>query len=81
MLITLKNDFHNTETSIRVGANGLVSHRTGQRAWKNLCGQSGCICGGVLGQRGRQMHNGHEVQIEQNDWNSKSARIEIRTDL
>ena len=81
MLITLTNDFHNTETNIRVGNDGVVSHQAGQRAWKNLCGQKGCICGGVLGQRGRQVHKGSEVQIEQNDWHQKSARIEIRTDL
>ena len=63
MLITLTNEFHNTETRIQV-KDGKVSARAGQRAWTALCGMKGCICGGQLGQRGAQYHNGHGVQIE-----------------
>ena len=86
MLITLTNNFHNTETVIRV-LDGRVSHRAGQRAWKNLCGVKGCICGGILGQRGGQRHNGFEVQIEPDfefggdRVGNHSAKVEIRDDL
>lgn len=86
MLLTISNDFHNTETTIRVTA-GKVSRRAGLRAWQKLCGVPGCICGGQLGQRGPQHHNGHEVQIEP-DFNAggdragnHAATVEVRTDL
>jgi len=78
MLITLTNDFHNTETVIRV-AHGLVSNRAGRNAWKNLCGVDGCICGGQLGQRGDQRHNGAKVQVEPDyAGGDYSAVVEIR---
>lgn len=86
MLITLTNNFHNTETAILV-INGKVSHRAGLRAWNNLCGAKGCICGGILGQRGGQRYNGFEVQIEPDFSNggdrpgNHSAIVEIRDDL
>lgn len=86
MLINLTNNFHNTETMIRVAA-GKVSHRAGLRAWRNLCGVKGCICGGILGQRGGQRYNGFEVQIEPDFANggdrtgNHSATVEIRDDL
>lgn len=86
MLVTLKNDFHNTETTIRV-IDGRVSHRAGRNAWKNLCGVDGCICGGILGQRGGQRYNGFGVQIEPDFANggyrtgNHSATVEIRDDL
>ena len=86
MLITLKNDYHNTETVIRV-TNGRVSNRAGRNAWKNLCGVDGCICGGILGQRGGQRHNGAVVQIAPDFANggdrrgNHSADVQIRDDL
>jgi len=86
MLITLTNSFHNTETVVRV-TDGHVSHRAGQNAWKNLCGVTGCICGGILGHRGAQRHNGFEVQIEPDfaaggdRAGNHSAIVEVRDDL
>lgn len=86
MLITLTNEFHNTETRIQV-KNGKVSNRAGRRAWSILCGMKGCICGGQLGERGAQYHNGHGVQIEI-DWandgglpGNHSATVQVRDDL
>lgn len=84
--ITLTNNFHGTEVTIRP-VDGRVSHRAGTRAWKALCGMKDCICGGQLGQRGPQHHNGHEVQVEPDFANggdrvgNHSARIEVRDDL
>lgn len=86
MLITLTNSFHSTETAIRV-IDGRVSHRAGLRAWENLCGVQGCICGGQLGQRGGQRYNGFELQIEPDFANggdrvgNHSATVEVRDDL
>ena len=86
MLITLTNEFHNTETRIQV-KDGKVSARVGRRAWSTLCGAKGCICGGQLGQRGAQYHNGHGVQIEpdfDNDGDragNHSATVQVRDDL
>lgn len=58
-MITITNDFHNTEARVR----GLeLSPATVRRVRRELCGISDCTCGGVLGQRGRQ-----EVEIEPNE--------------
>jgi hypothetical protein len=47
----------------------------------------GCVCGGQLGQRGAQYHNGHGVQIEP-DWSNDgdragnhAATVQVRDDL
>lgn len=54
MNYTLTNDFHNTETTIRAGLAGKVSRRQIRRAWRKLCGVTGCVCGDAAGARGRQ---------------------------
>lgn len=63
MKIKLTNNFHGTEATIIV-KDGRVSTRSGMRAWNTLCGVQGCICGGQLGQRGRQYFNGKRIEIE-----------------
>jgi hypothetical protein len=57
MLITLKNDFHDSETIIRRPASGKLSDRQVKRSKKILCGVSGCTCSGPGGERGTQDHS------------------------
>jgi hypothetical protein len=49
--ITIINDFHNTETRIRVGDDMSITKRQYQRARRALCGIQGCTCGGDRGGR------------------------------
>lgn len=51
-MITLTNDFHCTEAAIRPRDDGTVSRRTARRVWRDLCGMTGCRCGGLAGERG-----------------------------
>lgn len=46
--LTLKNDFHNTETVVVV-KDGVITARSMQRAFKILCGIKDCQCGGIRG--------------------------------
>jgi len=58
--ITLTNDFHNTSASVQPVAitegrfAGLykISRKTALRLRSELCGVSGCTCGGNFGERG-----------------------------
>ena len=50
----IRNDFHGTKASVRVGADGKLSKGQVRRVRKALCGIDGCMCGGNLSQRGRQ---------------------------
>lgn len=52
MMITLTNEFHRKTATLRLAPDGKVSHRTGLRVWRALCGVDRCACGGQLGQRG-----------------------------
>lgn len=81
MLITLTNDFHNTSRTVRVPADGYISAATARRIRNDLCGISGCICGGVLGQRmSTHTADGKQIIID-NDYrfasNGKGAQIKI----
>jgi hypothetical protein len=73
MNVTLKNSFHNTETTLRVAGDSLgregmyLSYRQTCRAWKALCGIEGCQCSRVAGDR---MNGLHSEQITQD----RSAR-------
>lgn len=66
-MITLRNDFHNTEARIRVksldyGPDGEITARQLRRAKAKLCGVRGCTCGGIRGhQRGPQ---GQRLRID-----------------
>jgi hypothetical protein len=53
MIIILKNNFHNVETSLRV-KNGSLSVGQVLKARKELCGIKSCCCGDDLGRRGPQ---------------------------
>ena len=68
--ITLKNDFHNTEVSVRTdflshgdGRYSIVLTKSqGTRVRRKLCGLGdSCTCGGV---RGPQEHQGHRFFVE-----------------
>ncbi len=52
MYITLKNEFHNTECRLRAAYGKPLSPTQIRRARRALCGVSGCVCGGNLGERG-----------------------------
>ena len=53
-MITLRNEFHNTETRVRAQIGDTLSANQADRAARNLCGLYGCVCGGEAGQRGPQ---------------------------
>jgi hypothetical protein len=54
--ITLRNDFHKTEITLRanvVGSSTLsISHSQAKKAQKKLCGIKGCQCSDDMGVRG-----------------------------
>jgi hypothetical protein len=51
---TIRNDFHGTSATVRVGESGLLSPGQIKRVRKALCGIDGCTCGGPLSERGPQ---------------------------
>ena len=53
-MITLYNDFHGSEVTLRANPGDELSLAQVRRARRELCGISGCLCGGNLGERGRQ---------------------------
>jgi len=53
-MITIRNDFHNTEVSIRANIGDELTESQIKRARNELCGISGCTCGGPIGERGHQ---------------------------
>ena len=73
MEITLRNDFHNSEATVRVAElPAVLSRGQVKRAAIKLCGIYGCCCGtGWLETRGPQSHElldlpDHEVEVY--DW-------------
>jgi hypothetical protein len=55
MTITVRNDFHNTSTHIRVPADGRISPAVVRRVRRELCPGDECTCGqGPLLHRGEQ---------------------------
>lgn len=59
MLATLRNDFHNSRTTVRYRDGQPLSPRQIRRAARRLCGMAGCECSCLLGTRGEQ-----EVDID-----------------
>ena len=61
--ITLTNDFHGSQIALRARntVDGMYALSAGQvrRARSELCGMTGCTCGGDISERGWQ-----EVHIE-----------------
>lgn len=72
MKITLKNDFHNSEVSIRQRkiaegrflGNYLITRSQALRSRRILCGVSDCTCGGNFGERMR----GCPIIVENEDY-------------
>lgn len=60
-MLTLTNDFHDTEARVRIDVPGAMTYRQYKRAWKTLCGIADCRCGGI---RGPQWHNGRRIALE-----------------
>lgn len=63
--ITIRNDFHHTETAVRVPCEGRCLTADQVRRVRNaLCGVTGCKCGGLLGERGPQQQRWVAVPVE-----------------
>ena len=54
MMVTLRNDFHNSQTRVRLGESGKLTQCQVERARRALCGVPTCLCSGPLGTRGPQ---------------------------
>lgn len=52
MRITMTNSFHNTSATLDVPPTGRISGSVVRRVRRQLCGKSGCQCGGNFGERG-----------------------------
>ena len=63
--VTLTNDFHNSEVNLRIEHGQPLSPNQIRRARRVLCGLTGCLCGGALGERGHQ-----DVDVDQLDENN-----------
>lgn len=48
-MITIKNNYHNTEIKIRLPLDGVLSLRQTRKVKKALCGKDDCFCGIVCG--------------------------------
>ncbi len=63
--ITLRNDFHDTITTLRPRLDSrdrrILSHRQLLRARRTLCGITDCVCGGLAGERGPQVQFSSDV--------------------
>lgn len=53
-MIKIRNDYHNTEVTLRANIGDELTASQIKRARKALCGISGCMCGGPIGDRGPQ---------------------------
>lgn len=62
MMITLTNDFHDTETKIQIRRGNYLSPRRCRDIRNRLCGISGCACGDDLGRCGPQTENAQFIQ-------------------
>jgi hypothetical protein len=53
----LRNDFHHSEVILSLPrAGGQLSRGQVRKARQALCGLTGCVCGGQLGERGPQTY-------------------------
>ncbi len=60
MQVTIRNDFHNTQTTIRPTRRGnswRINLDQIKRAKSKLCGTQGCTCSDRLGSRGPQEYD------------------------
>ena len=53
-MITLTNNFHNTEINIRADVGDTLTHSQVSRSRRALCGIADCSCSGREGTRGPQ---------------------------
>ena len=53
MMITLKNDYHDTECKLRLKQDRILSAYQIKKAWNTLCGIDDCTCGNDAGMRGK----------------------------
>jgi hypothetical protein len=62
-MLTITNDFHNTQTAIRAKAGDVLTLRRVRSVQSKLCGVPNCTCGGTLGERGKQAF-AYEVEFD-----------------
>jgi len=53
-IVTIRNDFHGTECRLHVEDKGVLTPSQVRRCRRVLCGIPTCLCGGILGERGKQ---------------------------
>ncbi len=58
--LTLRNDFHNTEATVKVN-NGRIKADAMKRAEKKLCGMKECSCGGMRGPQDMIIEQNHRA--------------------
>lgn len=51
---TISNDFHNSTATVKIALGAWLSKSQIARVRAQLCGISGCTCGGNLSERGKQ---------------------------
>ena len=74
MMVTLRNNFHNSEVRVRVvGLPVMLSVSQTRRVYRVLCGQAGCTCGGV---RGVQHHEDQRIYV-QGEWTTAGDTLLI----
>jgi hypothetical protein len=73
MDLTLTNDFHNTEVTVRLqDRSGLLTPSQTARVRRELCGTAGCSCGIIRGPQA-EAYYGHEW--EQDEAGQERLRI------
>ncbi len=82
--LVLKNDFHNSEVTLRVNHAGeievddVIKLSAGQvkKAQNTLCGIDGCLCSGELGTRaGWHQLGDQEVKLSENVEYDRNGKI------
>lgn len=53
-MITLRNDFHDSEVRLRASVGDKLTKSQVKRSRRTLCPNPDCTCGGELGERGPQ---------------------------
>lgn len=55
MIVTIRNDFHNTSVQVKVKQfPHVMTVSQTDRVRRELCSTNGCTCGGILHERGPQ---------------------------
>jgi hypothetical protein len=75
MMITVRNEFHDTTARIRASIGDTLTPSQVKRCRRTLCGVEGCTCGGALSERGQQ-HDDEGRAFDAIAIGSDSVRLE-----